>query len=356
MNEDELTGWLDAQWEQSLASFDGSVDEEIDQFINSTVVSIRYAVLTQLLGKHADQSRDLLCLQRGTTGPRSTPVGRWSPRSFCTRVVVPWVQRHQNVLGTSADPYVSKPLRRARMDAEMGSLKNREEWEALVGFLGGLESQADPDLVQEKILGCLKSIVRRLGDQQVQYPVPMRVSIDHLCNILDRYLAIAGGGLRPLVISTALMRTLGEAFSLFSRVESQGVTEADSASGAPGDVMCYGLDGYLVLAVEAKGHSLSMVELDTTITKARTSRVANILFATPGISTSDSSAIGAKIAEEFGQGTNIYQSAIVDIVRSSFMLLGEEWRVEFLQAIGSELDARSSQPSDRLAFARLLSV
>ena len=42
-----------------------------------------------------------------------------------------------------------------------------------------------------------------------------------------------------MVVAAALMQVLGEGFSLFSRVESQGVNEADAATGVPGDVMCY---------------------------------------------------------------------------------------------------------------------
>lgn len=354
MNEEGLIVWLDDQWEQALANYTGAPDPEIDRFVDSSVVSIRYAFLTQLLGKHADPARDLLCLQRGDRGSSTESSGRWDPRGFCTRVVVPWNQRHQNVLGASREPYVSKPLRRPRLDRQMESLKNRVEWDALVEFLTALESASDPAKVEDALRRCIKSVARRLRDQQVEYPVPMRIGLDQLCNILDRYLEVANGGLRPLVVTTALMRTLGKAFSLFTRVESQGVNEPDSATGRPGDVMCYGEDDTLALAVEVKGDELTLIELEGTIEKARSARVANILFATPGFVASDREAIRARVTEEFAQGSNIYQASIQSLVRNSFMLLGEDWRVKFLYEICSELDARSSQPMDRLAFADLL--
>ena len=132
-----------------------------------------------------------------------------------------------------------------------------------------------------------KSLARRLREQQVDYPVPMRIGLDHLCDILDRYLEVANGGLRPLVVTTALMRIIGEAYSLYSRVESQGVNEADAASGVPGDVMCYGEDDALALAVEVKGYELTLIELEATIAKARSSYVTNILFTTPGLASAD---------------------------------------------------------------------
>lgn len=351
MNEQELTLWLDNQWEQVLSTYQSDPDQDLDRFIDSSIVSIRYAILTQLLGKHADPARDLLCLQRGTG-----LAGRWDPRGFCTRVVVPWVQGHHSVLGTSGDPYVSKPLRRPRMNQGMESLNNREEWDALVGFLTALQDASDPAMVKDAVLRCLRSIARRLRTQQVDYPIPMRIGLGHLCDILDGYLAASNGGLRPMVVTAALMQTIGQAYSLFSRVESQGVNEADAASGVPGDVMCYGEDDMLALAVEVKGHELTLIELESTITKARSSRVTNILFATPGFASADREAIETKITEEFAQGSNIYHTSIHSLVRSAFMLLKEEWRVKFLYAICSELDARSTQPSDRLAFADLLTT
>ena len=236
----------------------------------------------------------------------------------------------------------------------MESLKNRREWNALVGFLTALQSASDPAMVEDAVLRCVKSIARRLRDQQVEYPVPMRVGLNHLCNILDRYLEVANGGLRPLVVTTALMRTIGKAFSLFPRVESQGVNEPDSATGMPGDVMCYGQDDTLALAVEVKGNELTLVELETTIAKARSGRVANILFTTPGFATAHREDIEARITEEFAQGSNIYQTSIQSLARNSFMLLSEDWRITFIQEICSELDTRSTQPSDRLSFADLL--
>ena len=156
------------------------------------------------------------------------------------------------------------------------------------------------------------------------------------------------------MVTTALMHTLKEAFSIFTRVESQGVNEADAASGAPGDVLCSGPDGELALAVEVKGHDLTYVELESAIIKARSTGVENILFASPKFASTDREAIEARIKDEFALGSNVHQVSINDLVRTTFTLLGEDWRVKFIRLICAELDARTTQPADRIAFADLL--
>ena len=350
MNDDELTEWLELRWRSILANTNTEEDPDVDRFVNSTTVSIRYAFVTQLLGKFAQPDRDILCLQMGSQ-EEVADTGRWDPRSFCSDVVVPWVQRNQNVLGRSTDPYVNNPLRRPRLDVNMGSLRSRAHWEALNEIL----SDADNDTAVSELLDrCLHSVARRLAKQTVVYPVPLRISLDQLTTLLNRYLSAPSGGTRQQIVSTALLRTLGTAFSIFSRVEAQGVNEPDAASGAPGDVLCYGFDDSLTLAVEVKGNRLRLVELESTIIKARASGVANVLFATPGFAPNDQDAIKSRVSEEWVQGSNLYQIPIQELARNSFMLLSEEWRVTLLREICTELDHRATQPSDRIEWADLL--
>ena len=51
MNNEETRAWLDARWEAVLAEEPGNGSLETDQFVDSAVLSIRYAVLTQLLSR-----------------------------------------------------------------------------------------------------------------------------------------------------------------------------------------------------------------------------------------------------------------------------------------------------------------
>lgn len=77
MNEDAAAAWLDREWAAALEDEAApAADPETDRLVDSDVVSIRYAVVTQLLGKAADPARDLLCLQRGAAEDAEA-AGRW---------------------------------------------------------------------------------------------------------------------------------------------------------------------------------------------------------------------------------------------------------------------------------------
>ena len=87
-------------WLAVLEEPNPAINDDIKVLTNCSVVSIRYALLTQLLGKFADHNRDALSIQRGEA-TNAELAGRWDARSFCQANVVPWVSEAGQVLGTS---------------------------------------------------------------------------------------------------------------------------------------------------------------------------------------------------------------------------------------------------------------
>ena len=349
VNDEELALWLRENWLRESEKVEGT-DSDIDRLVDNDLVSVRFAVLTQLLGKLADPSRDVLCLQRGDA-EGADATGRWDARSLCTRVVVPWNQESQNVLGGSTDPYVNNPLRRPRLDEQTAALKKPAEWDALVAFLKAAAS--DRATTEEAVLRCLRSIARRLHRQTVHYGVPPRASLVQVVDLLENYLATPSNGLRPLVAATALLKIIGTSLGLFS-VSSQGLNEPDRATEAPGDIVCSGADGKPVLAAEVKDRSLTLIEFEASLLKARQGGVPSLIFVVPQLSDKDAKTIQDRIAAVWAQGTNVYATTVPEVARTSFMLIGEQWRHEFLSELGSELNRRSAPYSHRRAFADLL--
>ena len=134
------------------------------------------------------------------------------------------------------------------------------------------------------------------------------------------------------------------------------MNEADSPTGAPGDVTCFNSNGDIVLAVEVKDRALTLSDVRSSTRKARESSesLSNLLFATGGIRDRERSQIHESVAAAWASGLNIWQVDIVGMASAAFALLSENWRPEFLRAIGTELDARGDH-AHRRAWHEILS-
>ena len=245
---------LRAMWADVLNTPSPVVDEAIHELITCQVVSIRYALLTQLLGKVVVESRDALSIQRGEA-TNAEESGRWDARSFCSANVVPWVVESGQVLGTSPDPYVNNPLRRPRLDGENQPVRNRDLWDSLVGQLTHVQDSANPDFTMSKLRACLTSLALQYRELTTEFDVPQRISWERTSQLVADFLREPSGGERPQIVTAALMRTIGERFAIFDNVVRQGINEADAASATPGDVICY-FQETQVLAVEVKDRTV----------------------------------------------------------------------------------------------------
>jgi len=166
---------------------------------------------------------------------------------------------------------------------------------------------------------------------------------------------LRSGGEAPLVVVAALLRVFADATDLFDRVTRQGINEADVSSSAPGDVLCFREDqSQPVLTVEVKDRSLTLLELNATIQKAREARVTEILFAAKAPVPSEQLEIDNRIRQEWGQGTSIYHVDISDFIRVVLPLLGSEARVDFLREIGADFDQNAVQPAIRTSWIGIL--
>ena len=170
-------GLLRALWVEALAEADAAIDGGIHELIVCGVVSIRYALLTQLLGKAVYPSRDALSIQRGDASTADA-AGRWDARSFCSANVVPWVSESGQVLGTSPDPYVNNPLRRSRLDSGQEPVRNRTLWNSLIAVLAEVQRQDNPEFTKSRLRSCLASLATVYRQLTVEFDVPQRISLE----------------------------------------------------------------------------------------------------------------------------------------------------------------------------------
>ncbi len=341
---------LDELWQTVHHETNGEINQEIDQFITSRFVSIRFCLLTQLLGKLAAPHLDCLCLQKGGSESDS----HWDPRSFAKKVIAPWNAENQYVLGTSTDPYVSKPLRKPRIEENPVNVKGQDEWRLLYQFLHNVELRASEEFTRLCVLQTLRSIYKKFSELAFEYFVPKRISLEQTENLIGSFLSEASGGDRGLAVAAALFQTFGKYFRIYEKVNRHAINASDQATGSVADIECIGTDGELKLAIEVKERNLTLMDYRSAVEKARKASLQELLFSSPGIDPSDHREINELMNKTWASGTNLYRHSIFDLIRVGLSLTGEEGRKDFLENVGKQLDTYNTQPINRRRWKELL--
>lgn len=356
MNENEIESHVDrgrrllnGMWSKAEKD-DAPVDPVIDELINSKFVSIRFCLPTQLLGKLADPRVDCLCLQKGAQDDPSS----WDPRSFAAKVVVPWVGRNQSVLGSSTDPYVSKPLRKPRLEKGAANVKGREEWDTLYDVLAEVEKKNTVDFTRARLRDTLRSIYRKLAASSFEYVVPRRVSMEQVRNAVHDFLSESSGGERGLAVAAAFFETIGKEFGIYSEVRRSAINASDLATRQAADIECIGPDGEIRLVIEVKERNLTLTDVHSAIAKARKISLRDLLFNVPGTAATDEAGISEVIRKTWASGTSLYRLTIDELLKVGLVLTGEAGQRSFLAEVGEQLNAFNTQPDNKRRWKDIL--
>src|SRR2546425_13335615 len=153
---------------------DSAIRQAVHESINHALVSYRFCLPIQLLGKVVNPALDCLRLQKSDPGDTTG----WDARSFGRKVVATFNQRQENILGTSEDPYVGNPMRIPKMLRDDRSKKDIPGWNRLVEILTQVQEQADVAFTAAVFRQVLLEMFRRQRSLKFSYPVPPRVSLD----------------------------------------------------------------------------------------------------------------------------------------------------------------------------------
>jgi hypothetical protein len=215
---------------------DATLRREIHDSINHKQVAYRFCLPIQLLGKLTDPNLDCLRLQKKKGDP--TDISGWDARSLGSKVVAPFNQKEENVLGTSSDPYVGNPMRIPRMLHDDPSKKDVAGWNILVDILERVESQHDPNFTKTVFRQVLLEIFRRQQSLRFTYPLPPRISLENALSLAHRFLEQKSGGDRGLALCGALFDAVGIHFGLYAKVDRARINASDEAIGQAADLEC----------------------------------------------------------------------------------------------------------------------
>ncbi len=322
----------------------------VRDLMSSGIVSFLYCLPTQLLGKLTDPKLDALCLQRGENAP-----AQWDARSFAAKVIVPWVQDHENVLGTSPDPYVSNPLRQPRIRPDPPNVRPNTlpYWRALYNVLSSVEARNDPVYTLSVFRAVLFAIHDELKSQQFEYPILPRISMEQTRYLVRELLTMSREGEHAMSLTAALLRVIGRRFGLWDDVLRQTSTTSDRATGMVGDLECR-KNGHIVYAVEVKEQNVTLADVRSFENKLIKDQVTEALINAPATRASENESIENRIRLMWSRGINLYLLSIEELVSVTMSLAGEEGRLEFLAEVGEQID-EYARPASRLAWRDLLS-
>lgn len=342
---------LEETWQRALGADDAvPVSAAVTALIDGPELSIRFCLVTQVLGKATDPGLDALCLQKG-----GGSEGQWDPRSFASDVVVPWNRDNQRMLGGSGDPYVNNPLRRPRLDAGLENVKRKADWQALADVLARLESAnaANPD---DLLFSVLLSCARRLRAASFDYVVPPRVSLAQMKHLVESFLVVRSGGHRGMAVAAALMGALAQDVDLFARVERDAVNATDAAAGSAGDLRCIGADGAARLIVEVKERKIGRGDIEDVVAKARRLDVRHVLVCCDGLRSGEAEACEQITQSAWATGTSIYIDGFVNLTATLGQLLSETGKRRFVESVGDQLTRFDADARHKKDWADLLAA
>jgi hypothetical protein len=259
----------------------------------------------------------------------------WDARSLASKVVAPFNRQQENILGTSADPYVGNPMRIPRMERDDQSKKDVTGWNTLVDVLEHVESRDDPASIEAVFRQVLLEMFRRQQSLHFVYSLPPRIRLEETLSLAQRSLQEKSGG-------------------LFAKVERARINASDEAIGQAADLECVNTEGKVVLAVEVKERTLTLTDVEGALRKCRQRKIKDIFFAAPKIKCDGQSTLDERIGRAFASGQNLYVFDFFVFARSILALGGEPIRITFLQKVGEHLDNWNTQPAHRQVWKKLL--
>jgi hypothetical protein len=340
-------GVIDDATAQSQHNYvsDPLLRQAIADSINHRLVTYRFCLPIQLLGKMTNPVVDCLKLQRGDG---SEPTA-WNARTLGSKVVAPFNRKQENILGTSGDPYVGNPMRIPRMLRDDQSKDDVVGWNRLVGILEQVESQNQPEFTNGVFRQVLLEMYHRQQTLTFSYTIPPRVSLETALALAQEFLRERSGGDRALALTGALFDAIGIHFKLFASVNRARINASDEATGQAADLECFNEQSQIVLAVEVKDRTLTLTDVEGTLQKSRQRVIKDIFFTAPSVREEDKAAVSERVDRAFTAGQNLYLFDFFDLARSVLALGGEAIRTTFLKKVGEHLNQWNTQPRHRQA-------
>lgn len=267
-------------------------------------------------------------------------------RTLDERVVNPFLQ--DRMIPCSKGPYLASFRRSVKFIPETaGGLRDKEGYNAFLDYITALEA-ANESESRVLILYLLYRFVVLRDAANIPLSRISRLSLEQYRALMSMLLQVQSGGLIPVLLAVAMLRTINACYRLQWEIEWQGINVADKASGVGGDITVTH-DREVILAIEVTERPIEKSRVVSTFnTKIVKAGIADYLFIY-------SSSIPAEDARQaartyFTQGHEINFLQVADWIVNNLATIGAKCRIIFTQEILTLFDTRDVPASVKVAW------
>lgn len=197
-------------------------------------------------------------------------------RTLDERVVNPFL--HERMIPCSKGPYLAVFRRNVELRPETASgLRDKQGHAAMLEVVEAVESCKTSE-ARRIVLYLLYGFVAMRDSVTVPLSYISRLSLEQYDGLLANLLDVQSGGLIPVLLVVAMLRTIKVCYSLEWDIQWHGINVSDKASGAGGDVVVKeGND--ILLAIEITERPIERSRIVSTFnSKIVRSGIENYLF------------------------------------------------------------------------------
>ncbi len=250
-------------------------------------------------------------------------------RTLDEKVVNPFLQ--DRLIPCSRGPYLSAFRRSVKFVPETSrGLRDQDGYVALLGYIAALEA-GDEATVRQLVLYLLNKFVALRNASNIPLSRISRLSLEQYEALVGGLLQVQSGGLIPVLLTVAMLRTIQHCFGLQWTIEWQGINVADASSGAGGDVTVKNGDA-IVLAIEVTERPIEKARIVSTFnTKIVRAGIADYLFVYANAQPADEARAAARTY--FSQGHEINFLQVQDWIVNNLGTIGAKCRGVFTQEV-----------------------
>jgi hypothetical protein len=322
----------------------GGVDEDLTVLFASSTMSYREVLLGCVLAKLDDPSTDI------NKPYKKQSEHAFSGRTLDEKVVKPF--SHEKRIPSTKNAYLST-FRRS-VDLSISTRAGVDDTRAFDALLRLLEYVNGSDSASREafLIRLLCFFVQLRERSSIAVAMLNRVSLVQYERLIDGLLGISSGGRIPVMLVTSMFHAFRECFGLPWRIECQGINEADSASGAGGDITIHGPSGILLVA-EVTGRVVEKSRVVSTFnTKISPAGLEDYIFFVK--EAKENVPAIAQAQQYFAQGSEVNFADIRTWLRMSLITIGKGGRSAFNAQLRDQLSSGDTPRYIKVAWNSLV--